>query len=872
MARTTRKAAKRSATPSRRKPTGDRANLGKNLVVVESPAKAKTINRYLGPDYVVKASMGHVRDLPQRTIGVDFEKNFAPTYEPLAGRRKVLDELREYAKSAPQVFLATDLDREGEAIAWHLAESLGAPAGRFRRVIFNEITAAAIRQAFANPRGIDMNKVNAQQARRILDRIVGYQISPLLWRKVAKGLSAGRVQSVAVRMIVDREREIERFVPEEYWRIGAVFTPELSSAADLERRWEAFLGRRDEKGNGPSREQQQEFLSEHHAFRAELATWKGQKFQSDNEKDALEAARALGAVIQEVQRTRDEQAKDPARNRVSVLARLGASVPEFIVRDIRRRDSRSRPPAPFTTASLQHAASVQMGFSASRTMRAAQQLYEGIEIPPEGSVGLITYMRTDSTHLSGEALTQVRALIGEMFGREYVPESPNFFAAAERAQEAHEAIRPTDVRRRPDDLRHALTPEQFKLYQLIWNRFVACQMPAATWNITEADVAADTALGEAVFKAIGRHLVFDGYMRLLGVPRGGEPILPPLSRDQRVASVDLTPTQHFTQPPPRYTEGSLVKALEADGIGRPSTYATIIQTIQDRSYVKQTERVFRPTDLGIIVTDKLVKHFPRILDIRFTAHMEDQLDKVEEAQADWVDVLNEFYGPFHQSLDLAAKEMVHAKAEMQPSEYLCEACGKSMVYRFGKTGRYLACTGYPDCKQTHPVDERGSKLERKEVDVPCPQCGKPMMLRHGRWGPFLGCRDYPNCKGTLRCDKEGRPVKLAKPEDIHETCGECGAPMAVRWKGRRAFLGCTRYPDCKNAAPLPDGISLQAPPRPPPRQAGVNCTRCGKPMVIRSGKRGDFLACSGFPKCRNAMDLSELDALKRQQASESKEQ
>ncbi len=842
-----------------------RAAGGKNLVVVESPAKAKTINRYLGKEYIVKASMGHVRDLPQKDIGVDLENHFEPTYEILPTRKKVLSELKKYAKGAPRVFLATDLDREGEAIAWHLAQSLGVPQERICRVLFNEITAPAIREAFANPRQVEMNKVNAQQARRILDRIVGYKVSPLLWKKVSPGLSAGRVQSVAVRLIVERERQIEAFIPSEYWKVSGIFTTDVSGAAALAGQWDAFY-QRDEVGNYPTREAQQEFLAARKAFRAELASWNGRKFTVDNAEAVLEIARAMNLAVQDVQRSEDASAKGAARNRVTIIAKLSPSMPKFIVRGVSQRETRSNPYAPLTTAAMQQSASVQLRFAASRTMRIAQQLYEGIDVPGEGSVGLITYMRTDSTHISKEALGQVRGLIAADFGDRYLPEKPNFFSSAERAQEAHEAIRPTDVRRRPQDLRGALSDEQYKLYELIWTRFVACQMKPAIWNVTEADIVASTSAGEAAFKALGRQLAFDGFLRVAGLPKSGDQILPALSAGQEVSPLSIDPTQHFTQPPPRYTEASLVKALEADGIGRPSTYATIIQTIQDRQYVQLAERSFRPTDLGTVVTDKLVKHFPETFDVRFTAHMEDELDKIEESQLDWMAVLQEFYGPFAAVLNRASQEMIHAKAESQPSQYTCPNCGKPMVYRFSKNGRYLACTGYPDCKTTHSVDADGKILVRKEVDVPCPLCGKKLILRRSRFGVFLGCADYPTCKGTLPCDKEGNPLKVVKEEDIKETCSLCGSPMVVRRKGRRPFLGCSKYPECKNATAIPEGIKLASPPKPPPKEAGVNCPKCGKPMLIRTSARGEFLACSGFPRCRNAMNLDKLEELKSEQA------
>ena len=841
---------------------------GKKLVVVESPAKAKTINRYLGRDYVVKASMGHVRDLPSRNMGVDVEHNFEPSYEPLAGRRKVLAELKKIARTASEVFLATDLDREGEAIAWHLAESLGVAPNKIRRVLFNEITATAIREAFAHPRDIEMNKVNAQQARRILDRIVGYMVSPLLWRKVSPGLSAGRVQSVALRLIVERERQVEAFDPQEYWKIGGIFSTDIEAAATLAQQWHTFINTRDEAGNGPTRDAQQEMLESLSAFRAELATWKGQKFDAANADASLEIAQALGLAVERVDRREDASAKGVARNRVTIVGRLtGAGGPAFGVKAVSKRESRSRPYAPFTTAALQQAASIQLRFSASRTMRLAQQLYEGIDVPGEGTVGLITYMRTDSTQLSGEALSQVRQLIGQEYGQQYLPEKPNFYAAGERAQEAHEAIRATNANRRPEQLISALTDEQYKLYQLIWKRFVACQMTPAVWNVTEADVVADTPAGQAVFKAIGRELAFDGFLRVAGLPRTGDQMLPALQAQQALAPLVVDPTQHFTQPPPRYTEASLVKALEAEGIGRPSTYANIIQTILDREYVKLEDRSFRPSDLGMIVTDKLVKHFPEVFDVHFTAEMENKLDKIEEHNADWVQVLRDFYGPFDIEVKKAAQEMVHAKAETQPSDYTCEDCGKPMVYRFSKNGRYLACTGYPECKRTHPVDADGKPVVRVEVDVTCPNCGKKMLLRRSRFGPFLGCQDYPTCKSILPCDKDGNPLKVVKEEDVKETCQVCGSPMLVKRKGRRPFMGCSRYPDCTNTAPIPEGIKLEAPPKPPPKEAGVTCPKCGKPMLIRVGSRGEFVACSGFPKCRNAMNLDKLEELKSQQAA-----
>jgi len=772
--------------------------MGKKLVVVESPAKAKTINRYLGSDYIVKASMGHVRDLPRKTIGIDFEDNFKPTYEPSDGKKKLLAELKRYAKAGGEVFLATDLDREGEAIAWHLAESMNLPEESIHRVVFNEITASAIRKAFTQLRKLDMNRINAQQARRILDRIVGYEVSPLLWKKVARGLSAGRVQSVAVRLVVERERLIDAFMPEEYWRIGAVFTPKCELAGELAKKWADFLAVKDEKGNGPTQIAQQSFLAENHACRAELIRWKGEKFQADNAEQAVEIVKALGVTVEKIERSENPKGKGPSVNLVNIVSHPDVSDSRFVVSDIKQRDRKSRPPAPFITSTMQQTAAVQLYFSASRTMRIAQQLYEGIEVPGEGTAGLITYMRTDSRHLASEAVEQCRSMIGDSFGSNYVPEKPNFFASGARAQEAHEAIRPTDATRTPDQLVGSLNEEQLKLYTLIWKRFVACQMTEAVWSLTEATISAKTGQGDAEFKAMGRKLKFDGYLRVAGLPRGGDQILPELEASKPVAPVELSPTQHFTQAPPRYTEASLVKALEADGIGRPSTYASIIKTIQDRRYAELVERTFRPTDVGIVVTDKLVKHFPKTFDVHFTAHMEDELDRVETGEMDWIRVLEEFYGPFSENMKIAAEEMVHAKAEAQPSDYTCKTCGKPMVYKFSNNGRYLACTGYPDCKTTHPVDKDGKKLEKILVDIACPKCSQALVLRKGRFGPFLSCARYPDCDGIVNLDKKGciKPPS-APPLLVALECPKCQSQMNLRRSKRGPWLSCSKYPKCR---------------------------------------------------------------------------
>ena len=753
----------------------------KSLVIVESPAKAKTINKYLGSGFEVKASMGHVRDLPSKGLNVDIENDFAPTYEVVPGRRRTVTSLRAAAKKCDKLFLATDLDREGEAIAWHLAQVLGVPDDKTYRVIFNAITRSAIKRAFAQPGKLDVHKTMAQQARRILDRIVGYQISPLLWKKVARGLSAGRVQSVAVKLAVEKERQIREFRPVEYWLIPAVFTGDLER--DYGKSWRDFVGGEGGAGKGPSAAEQNGWLLEHNAFKAELYKVEGEKFAASRKE---EAERVFGAL-------------------------QGA---EFSVADLERRQSSSRPPVPFITSTLQQAGANHLGFSAKRTMRVAQQLYEGIDLGSMGFLGLITYMRTDSTHISSEALGEVRNYIGTHFGSEYVPEKANVYASKKGAQQAHEAIRPTDVDLTPSDIKPFLTDEQFRLYDLIWRRFVACQMPAARWDVTNLTIKADSSVGLCLYRATGRVLVFDGFTKIWSVG-SSEQTLPVLNSGQTVAVVQLKAQQHFTKPPARYTEASLVKALEREGIGRPSTYAAIISTIQDRGYVEQTDKKFFVTDLGEIVTDKLCEYFPKVMDIAFTRHMEEQLDRIEEQHIDWLGVLREFYGPFKENLETATAQMKHAKAEVKPSEYECPDCDRALVYRFGKNGRFLSCSGYPDCKFACPCDREGRMIEPKESGQKCPNCGKAMVYRHGRFGQFLGCSDYPKCKTIVNLDKDGNIL----------------------------------------------------PPKPKPKPTGIKCYKCKDgELVVRESKRGPFLGCNNFPRCRTIVSIKLLDSLKQLQS------
>lgn len=753
----------------------------KALVIVESPAKAKTINKYLGPAYEVKASMGHIRDLPSKGLNVDIENDFEPTYDIMPGKKRTVTALKTAAKDCDELYLATDLDREGEAIAWHLSQILKIPEEKTYRVIFNAITHSAITQAFAQPGKLDIDKVMAQQARRILDRIVGYKISPLLWKKVAKGLSAGRVQSVAVKMIVEREREIRDFKQEEYWLIPAVFTTNLQ--ADYRQNWLDFISTKNHQDKTPSLAEQNQWLEEHNAFKSELYKIGEEKFHVTTKEQADKILNAL---------------KDA----------------DFVLENVQTKESISRPSAPFITSTLQQAAANRLGFSTKSTMAIAQQLYEGIDLGSMGSLGLITYMRTDSTHLSSEAISDARKYIGNQFGPDYLPEKPKFYTSKKNAQQAHEAIRPTDVDMTPAEIKKFLTNEQFKLYDLIWQRFVACQMESAKWNVTNLNIKAQTSIGPCWYRTTGRVLVFDGFTKVWSVA-SNEQQLPATEAGQKLAAVNISAEQHFTKPPARYTEASLVKALEKEGIGRPSTYASIISTIQDRGYVEQREKKFSATDLGEVVTDKLSEYFPKIMDISFTRYMEEQLDRIEEQHLDWLGVLKDFYGPFKESLDTATEEMKHAKAEVTPSEYNCPECGKQLVYRFGKNGKFLSCSGYPECKHACPCDKDGKIIEEKLSEYQCPVCGKPMVHKNGRFGPFLGCSDYPNCKTTLKLDKQGNVL----------------------------------------------------PPKPPAEPTGVKCHKCKQgELVIRQGKKGPFLGCGRFPKCRTIISYKQLDKLKKLQS------
>jgi len=728
-----RKAAAKSGQPAtgkaKRKRTTRKAAAqtkggGDALVVVESPTKARTVGKYLGSGYAVKATVGHVRDLPTRELGVDVDAGFEPKYVTIKGKAKTLNEIKRAAKKASAVYLATDPDREGEAIAWHVADQLSTEAP-VQRVLFHEITRDAVHQAMAEPGTIDDKKVNAQQARRILDRLVGYKASPLLWKAIKTGLSAGRVQTVALRLIVERERAIRAFEPQEYWSIEALCAKDGAT------------------------------------FEASLHKIDGHKPQLHSEADATAVVDAVRPL-------------------------------PFVVTDVQKKRRRKRPAAPFTTSTLQQEAAKKLGFSSRRSMRAAQDLYEGIEIGEEGATGLITYMRTDSTRVSDVAIAQVREFITAQYGKRYLPDAPNTYAAKKNAkvQDAHEAIRPTDVRRRPDHLKAYLSADQFKLYQLIWQRFVASQMPPAEYDMTVVDFD----LGKYLFRATGSVLHFDGYHAVYMEGREAEegktmddlPPLPTIQKGDRVAVQELTPNQHFTQPPPRFSEASLVKELERLGIGRPSTYSSIITTLAARNYVQIQQRRFFPTDLGETVEQVMVSRFPAIFNVEFTSEMELELDKVEEGDLDWHTVLDNFYRPFIKALEAVdINQLVmetHGLGDL--AKETCPTCGSPLMLRTGRFGPFIACTKYPDdCRFTKPLKK--DKVPDRPTDEKCHLCGSPMVIKTGRFGEFLACTTYPKCKGTRSI-----PLGIKCPKCLE------GDLTERRTKRGRSFYGCMRYPDC----------------------------------------------------------------------------
>jgi DNA topoisomerase-1 len=814
----------------------------KHLVIVESPAKAKTINKYLGSDYEVVASLGHVRDLPKSRLGIDIEGGWVPTYRDLKDRKDVLASLKKHAAGADIIYLAPDPDREGEAIAFHLKEALKLKDDRIKRVTFNEITKTAVQKAFANARDIDMDLVAAQEARRFLDRIVGYKLSPLLSLTLAEKLTAGRVQSVAVRLIVEREREIAAFKPEEFWKIGAIlqtlaFSGKAVKLAATKKPAKAKI--KTEEGEEDLEEDDEnekdakpaEVLPEG-AFVAELSEWDGKKFKASAQQEV-----------------------DPI-----VKALQGA---DYKVTKVEQKDRQEKAPAPFTTSTLQQQASLRLRFTARRTMSVAQKLYEGVQLGSEGQVALITYMRTDSTRISDDALKSCREFIKSNFGDKYLPDKANTYASSKDAQGAHEAIRPTDVSYTPEKVAKYLPAEQLKLYTLIYQRFVACQMNPAIFAVTNVEVTA----AKGVFKSQGKMLKFDGYRKIyIQSSKQEDVILPAMKEADPLNLLKLKPTQHFTEPPARYNEASLVKTLEKEGIGRPSTYASIIGKIQDREYVEMKERRFYATPTGMKVTDLLVQHFPKVMDLKFTRHMEEELDQIEEKKCERNQVLQEFYDPFAESLKQAETTML-ANAEK------CPLCGKPLEERFSKFGKFFGCSGYkdePKCtyikKKTvegqAPGEKAGPALGPDGEPIKCPNCGKEMMKRAGKTGPFLGCSGYPDCKTTMNFDPEGKPVVTSQVTE--HVCEKCQSPMVQRKGKRGPFLGCSAYPKCKNI------VEIDAEGKPvKPIDTGVVCEKCGSPMLVKRGFRGPFLGCSAYPGCRSTKQLPEelKEKLKKDDAS-----
>ena len=770
--------------------------MAKGLVIVESPAKAKTIQKYLGKGFAVEASLGHVKDLPKSVLGVDINKDFETDYIVIPGKEKVLAKLKKAAQSADTIYLAPDPDREGEAIAAHLAEELGdgskrkkkkreAGAERIRRVTFNEITQRAVRAAFEHPRDIDRHLVDAQQARRVLDRLVGYQVSPLLWDKVRRGLSAGRVQTVALRLIVDREREIKAFEKKEYWTIDAHLAAAKPPAFDAR-----FVGKGEEKVEIPNGEEAEQIRA------------------------ALEKA-------------------------------------EWTVRGVDRKERRRFSTPPFTTSKLQQDASRKLRFSVKRTMMIAQRLYEGVELGEEGLVGLITYMRTDSTRVSNEAVAEVREYIKTEYGEPYLPESPNTFKEKKEAQAAHEAIRPTSVLRHPEQVKQYLKEDEFKVYKLVWQRFVASQIMPAVFDQTTVDIDAKADTDNFWFRVTGSVLKFDGFLKVYEESKEGRDEedeelkhkLPALEAGQRLTLKALKPEQHFTEPPPRYNEASLVKELEERGIGRPSTYATILTTIQERQYAQKLGGKFVPTEIGLVVTDLLVENFADIFDFQYTARLEEELDEIEEGKQKWTDALDEFYKKFEKDLKYAQKHMENIKRMEKPTGEKCERCGSPLVIKWGKHGSFYACSAYDKDDPNSCTFTKENPINLPDLDTAdtqetsqeeyCENCGRLMVLKRGRFGQFMACTGYPDCKTTRRLDQGKRVPDIP----LDELCPKCGRNLIIRHGRFGEFTSCSGYPECKYVKQ---------------NFIGVKCPLCKEgDLVEKKARKGNtFFGCANYPKCK----------------------
>lgn len=754
--------------------------MAQSLVIVESVAKTKTIKKFLGKDYEVIPSVGHIKDLPKKQLGVNIEDGFEPKYITIRGKGKILDEMKKAAEEADQVYIATDPDREGEAIAWHIYEELKRKNDRIKRILFNEITERAVLAAIQNSQSIDINKVEAQKARRVMDRLVGYQVSPILWQTIYRGLSAGRVQSVALRLIVEREREILAFVPQEYWTITA-------------------------KLRG---EQTEPFLSN-------LIKVNGKKADIKNQEAA-------------------QRILEDLRNKV------------FVIKAVTKKEISRKPDAPFTTSTLQQEAAKRLGYTSKRIMLIAQQLYEGIELGEEGSIGLITYMRTDSTRIADEAIASAREYIATNYGLEYLPKEPRIYKTKKGAQDAHEAIRPTSLKREPRKIKKYLTTEQYKLYELIWNRFIACQMSDAKLDQTTIDIDAGVLVQNEItadyqFRTTGSVVKFRGFLQAYEdyVENGKESESPEELEDNQqfipkqlrvgeiLTLIDLLPKQHFTKPPARYTESSLVKELDNLDIGRPSTYALIISTLLARKYVQKNGRQLVPTELGFTVNDILIQHFPSIFNVKFTAQMEAELDKIESAEKDFRAVMNDFYHPFSRALEqVNSKKEVIREALMQDTAENCPECGKPLVIRWGRNGKFIGCSSYPECRYTRPIEQ-----DQTQTDQRCDKCGKPMVVKQGRFGRFLACSGYPECKNIkpfslgIRCPKEN--------------CN--GTIVERRTRQGKVFYGCSRYPDC-------DFATWYQP-------IAIECQHCKSPYLEQrqSQKEGTYLYC---PKCKTKYEES----------------
>ena len=773
--------------------------MAKGLVIVESPAKAKTIQKYLGRGYTVEASLGHVKDLPKSTLGVDIDNDFETEYIVIPGKEKVVAKLKKLASGVDTIYLAPDPDREGEAIAAHLAEELGDGAKRkkkkkkdeengnerIRRVTFNEITQRAVKEAFERPRDIDRHLVDAQQARRVLDRIVGYQVSPLLWDKVRRGLSAGRVQTVALRLIVEREREVKAFEKQEYWTIDAHLAGPKPPAFDAR-----FLGKGEEKIAIPNEEESKTITS------------------------TLEKA-------------------------------------DWLVRSVEKKERRRNATPPFTTSKLQQDASRKLRFSVKRAMMFAQRLYEGVELGEEGLVGLITYMRTDSTRVAPEALTEVREYIGSNYGPSYLPQSPNTYKEKKEAQAAHEAIRPTSATRHPDQIKQYLKEDEYKVYTLIWQRFIASQMTPAVFDQTTIDIDAKTANDTFWFRVTGSVEKFDGFLKVYKESKEGKDEedeelkhkLPALEAGQKLTMRSLKPEQHFTEPPPRYNEASLVKELEERGIGRPSTYSAILSTIQERQYVQKLGGKFVPTEIGLVVTDLLVENFSDIFDVQYTARLEEELDEIEEGKEGWTQALADFYKKFEKDLRYAQKHMENIKRMEKPTDEKCERCGSPLVIKWGKHGSFYACSAYDkedpnSCTFTkeNPInlpDLDSADMQETTQEEYCENCGRVMVLKRGRFGQFMACTGYPDCKTTRRLDQGKRVPDIP----LEETCPKCGRNMVIRHGRYGEFTSCSGYPECKYVKQ---------------NYIGVKCPLCKDgDLVEKKARKGNtFYGCSNYPKCK----------------------